>query len=356
MDHRKLSLFAMATLSSTIFANVEFFMAGSSNTEICRRIAQLRLEVAGPRGKSSFAKQLGLSPSTYDYYEATRVPPAEVLVRIAELAHVDLRWLLTGQTAEAEPVPTNHPVLLRAASLIDRHPDAARALGAFIEIFSKSLAWPADSGGVDQPVATTAPPPAATTGHQPDPKASWIPILGRSAAGVPQFWTDADALEGVTTLGELVARHTSRAGAQARPAVAELASGFDGAEADTVQVISLAEPDSDEFGEFVASAELRARWPDAFAVRIDGQSMAPDIRHGDIVILSTAAPAADGRPAIVQLAGQIGVTCKLYRRDGQTVHLVPINEQVGPVSIPADQVVWALRVLARVRVQAARPG
>jgi SOS-response transcriptional repressor LexA len=51
----------------------------------------------------------------------------------------------------------------------------------------------------------------------------------------------------------------------------------------------------------------------------------------------------------VQLAGQIGVTCKLFRREGDTVHLVPINEQLSPQSFASDQLVWALRVFVRVR-------
>jgi transcriptional regulator with XRE-family HTH domain len=319
-------------------------MTTSPSSEICQRIAQLRLEVAGARGKSSFAKQLGLSPSTYDYYEASRVPPADVLVRIADLTGADLRWLLTGQASAGPAVPAGHPVLRRAADLLAAHADSAKPLGAFLDILAEAVKFPAKvpaDGPPDQPAA----PPTQPAN---DPKSSWIPVLGRSAAGVPRFWSDRSQAKGLTTLEQLVARHAGQA-AQAR-ARRGLATGpLQPADAPG-QLISLSEPAGDSVAEFLDAQAIRQRYDDAFALWIDGDSMAPDINHGDLVILSPSAPATDGRPAVVQLADQIGVTCKLYRRGGDTVHLVPLNEHVPAVSVPADRVVWALRVLARVRV------
>ena len=58
----------------------------------------------------------------------------------------------------------------------------------------------------------------------------------------------------------------------------------------------------------------RKKYDVVFAVRIDGASMAPEILHGDVVILSPSCPAEQGKPAVVQLADKIGVTCKLFRR------------------------------------------
>ena len=55
------------------------------------------------------------------------------------------------------------------------------------------------------------------------------------------------------------------------------------------------------------------------------------------------------RRAMVQLSGQIGVTCKVFRRAGDTVHLIPINEQYAPQSFGDETIVWARRVLARIR-------
>ena len=336
----------------------------NSQNDICRRIAQVRLEVDGPRGKASFAKKLDLSPSTYDYYESSRIPPGPVLVRIADLAKVDLRWLLTGQSGSV-PVPADHPAVARAAELLANHPEAAAPLAAFVELLGESMKFPAKATS-DTAGAGTAGAPrgegelgadrmqelgaASATGAPTDDDArptaadrdAWIPVLGRSAAGVPQFWSDPTAAQGLTTLGELIDRHARRA----RPA-AMLRQDAD--LPDAVQLITLGQVGQDNLAEFICAPAVKARHADAFAVRIDGESMAPDIRHGDLVVLSPQAPAADGKPAVVQLDGQIGVTCKLYRRAEGRIHLVPINEQYPPQSFPASKVLWALRVLARVR-------
>ena len=315
-------------------------MKKSSHSELCRRIAQVRLEVAGPRGKASFAKQLGVSASTYAYYEAVRVPPAETLVRIADLAGVDLRWLLTGQTGGRDRVPTHNPVVQRAAALLGSHPDAVAPLATFLDILGESLKFPQKRPS--RPAAAGA---GAVDVEQA--KAAWIPILGRSAAGVPHFWADGQSAQEVTELAELVTRYIDGQTQRATPAHA--AAEDDPDDQGTVQVITLSSPDEADVVAYVSAAAIKARYPDAFAVRIDGESMVPFIRHGDLVVLSPSVPAVGGRAAVVQLRMQIGVTCKLLRREAQTVHLVPINEQFAPQTYPADQIVWALRVLARVR-------
>jgi len=322
-----------------------------SQKEISERIAQVRLEVAGPRGKSSFAKALGLSPSTYDYYESTRIPPADVLVRIAELAGVDVNWLITGHT-DGRGVPADHPVLQRAAALLADKPDAAAPLAAFVDLLAASLEFPDASDEQTRPAEEPGAPlpdaagqySAASAAPLGDPRESWIPILGRSAAGIPQFWADPDQAAGITALDELIERNVGAAVRKVHPATA----AAEGQQA-TVQMITLNAPEGSGVVSFVAAGGIKAIYGDAFALQIDGDSMQPDIRHGDLVILSPSVEAADGKAAVVQLDGQIGVTCKLFRREGHSVHLIPINDQLPPQTYPHDQLIWALRVLARVR-------
>jgi len=371
-------------------------MSELPDNEICRRIANIRLELDGPRGKSAFAARLGLSPSTYEYYEQDRVPPAPVLVKIANLAGVDLRWLLTGKV-HTSPAPLDHPVLQRAAALIGAHPQAAAQLAAFVDLLSQAMEFPQRAGeGASQavPVAgqDTGPATPQTIGQgeqkpafgdvasEQSPAvldiagqsptrgregalpregqapampamADLIPILGRSAAGVPQFWADEKESQGLTTLGKLIAGHARRSESRSATAIAWTGGqSSSAADAQTVQIITLADAAPGEgTAQFVAAPQIKARYRDAFALQIDGDSMSPDIRHGDIVILCPSVPAADGKAAVVQLQDQIGVTCKLFRRSGQTVHLVPLNEQLPPQSFPAGKVMWALRVLALVR-------
>ena len=365
--------------------------------EICRRVAELRLKAAGPRGKSTFAKQLGISPSTYDYYEGSRTPPAEMLVRIAEVAGADLHWLLTGEPGAAALGAEDHPVLRRAAKLLADCPDAAGPLGAFADLLIEARKFPAKaqerSMGVS-PMSPTGVSPMSLPAGQADPtgvqpveptetsdqhgrdgrathgqvlgtplggprpdgdaratgREAWIPILGRTAAGVARFWGKGEDVSGLTTLADLVARHAGQTPQAVRPAVATEA----GTEADAhppagVQLVTLSAPDQRDAVEFVAAEAIKRRYPDAFALRVDGDSMAPQIRPGDVVVLSPSVPAVQGRAAVVQAAGQIGVTCKLYRKSGGHVHLVPVNSRYEIADVQAGQVEWALRVLARVR-------
>jgi len=362
--------------------------------EICRRVVELRLKAAGPRGKSKFAKQLGISPSTYDYYEGSRIPPAEMLVRIAEVAGADLHWLLTGQPGAAALGAEDHPVLRRVAKLLADCPDAAGALGAFVDLLIEARKFPAkaqehktadenrsmgvspvesvgtrDQHGRDgrathrraaggQVLGTPLGGPRPNGDARATGRESWIPILGRTAAGVARFWGKGEDVSGLTILADLVARHAGQTPQAVRPAVATEAGteaeAWAGTEADAhppagVQLVTLSAPDQRDAVEFVAAEAIKRRYPDAFALRVDGDSMAPQILQGDVVVLSPSVPADDGRAAVVQAAGQIGVTCKLYRKSGGHVHLVPVNSRYEIADVPAGQVEWALRVLARVR-------
>ncbi len=311
--------------------------------DICHRIAQVRLDTTGPRGRAAFARRLGLSASTYAYYEADRVPPADILVRIADETGADLRWLLTGESSPA-PVPLDHPVVRRAAHLLASHPRAADALAAFLDVLAASLAFPAKP-----PPSADAPPPP-TLRLQPS-GSDWIPVLGRTAAGVPQFWADDEAARQVTRLEQLVERYARSQQHLAAEASARVEpEGPDAGDPVTAQLITLRTPDAADVVEYVSAPALKRRHPDAFAVRVDGDSMAPRIRHGDLVILSPSVPAEQARSAVVQLRRQIGVTCKVLRREDQTVHLVPLNERFAPQTFPAADVEWALKVLGRVQV------
>ena len=101
--------------------------------------------------------------------------------------------------------------------------------------------------------------------------------------------------------------------------------------------------------QFVDCQEVYQLFPDAFALQIDGDSMAPRVNDSDIVILSPTVPACQGQIAVVSLKGQIGVTCKLIRTAQENVHLVPINERYETKIVPALELVWALAVLCHLK-------
>jgi transcriptional regulator with XRE-family HTH domain len=364
--------------------------------EICDRIRQLRVENCGARGKSTFARKLDISPSSYDYYEKGRLPPLDLLIRIAELTHANLAWLLTGKEAAERPsISASHPVISRAAKLLADHPDFAEPLTAFVNLlqetaaaFAKPQAKKTDAtikqvddfedltevGSLKQTSPATHQPAATTATHVPairlvsgvaggegdvaydalgrqmgpglSERQGWIPILGRSAAGIPHFWRDIGGGDrGVTALADVVARMRPRKARRIHQAVAtgELAADA------TAQLVLLDAPEPPGTAEFVIAEHISRRYEVVFAVRIDGASMAPEILHGDVVILSPSCPAQQGKPAVVQLADQIGVTCKLFRLEGDRVHLIPVNEAFAPTDHPLAELRWALEVIARVR-------
>ena len=77
--------------------------------------------------------------------------------------------------------------------------------------------------------------------------------------------------------------------------------------------------------------------------------MAPRIPSGDVVLVSEEEPAREGEAAIVQVWGRDVVHCTLYFRRGGRVLLRDLNPDppdLPPDEVPAEDVLWALRVPA----------
>ena len=208
-----------------------------------------------------------------------------------------------------------------------------------------------------QPAGSTDCPGQGPGGEKK--RVGWLPVLGRSAAGVIFFWEDlpeGDTKASARKLSELIEAYLKEQSVQHWPGSVQATSDQDmesGTEA--VSLIQIDVPDDAAVAEFLDCPAVRKRYPDAFALRIDGASMAPQFVHGDLVIVSPSAEAVDGKPAVVQLSGQIGATCKIFRREMDKVHLIPSNSEYKASSFALSEVVWALRVLFRVRI-AAQPG
>jgi len=328
---------------------------------IIERVRLLRKQYAGERGKSKFARDLGISASTYSYYENNRVPPIEILLKISEVTGADLDWLMTGKE-RAKAAVFEHRRLLsgpenlllrKLEALLNESPDSAEAISAFIELLSEKK-------GVEERFATKTSPTVLAAGRIPLVKPArpgWIPVLGRTAAGMIHFW-DREILpeprQAVTELDELVKRHIGKAiigscdgrvsiDLQARP----LVDGFKKPQANLIQVSG---QEAEEIVEFVECEEIFELFPDSFALHIDGDSMSPRINDGDIVILSASVPAAQGQIGIARVAHQIGVTCKLIRSTETDVHLIPINERYGTKVVAKKDLLWALAVLCHISI------
>ena len=93
--------------------------------------------------------------------------------------------------------------------------------------------------------------------------------------------------------------------------------------------------------------------PNAFAVRVVGDSMEPKYHEGDIVIFSPAAPVKSGDDCFVRFAasGVSGAGVSTFKRvffdPEDVIRLQPINEQHAPTIVKASQVAAIFRAAAR---------
>jgi len=308
------------------------------------RVRLLRNQYAGSRGKSKFARALGISASTYSYYENNRLPPIEILLKICEVTGADLQWLLTGSSTEKKfAFGPNSELLQKLNDLFTNNPELTEAVLAFIELLCEKK-------GIERQFYPKTPP------AEPD-RPGWIPVLGRTAAGIVHFWNQTflpEPKQAITELDELVKKHIGKTiigsadgtvsiDLQARPLIESLKS-------QQVNLIKVGGPQQEQIVEFVQCQEIHKLFPDSFALQIDGDSMSPRINDGDIVILSPSVPAAQGQIAIARIAHQIGVTCKLIRTTEREVHLIPINEKYETKVVAKKDLLWALAVLCHISI------
>ncbi len=319
-------------------------MKNFDENTIIERIRFLRNQYAGSRGKSKFARALGISASTYSYYENNRVGPIEILLKICEVTGADLEWLLTGRSAEKKFVSGPNATLLRKLdALLSENPDLSEPILAFIELLCEKKGFEKDFLTKVLPSSPNRP--------------GWIPVLGRTAAGMVHFWDQTvptDPNKAVTELDDLVKKHIGKTivgsvdGAVSIDLqVRVLLDGIKKPEANLIQVGG---QEQEQIVEFVECEEIFKLFPDSFALQIDGDSMSPRINDSDIVILSPSVPAAQGQIGIAHVANQIGVTCKLIRTTGENVHLIPINEKYETKVVAKEDLLWALAVLCHISV------
>ncbi|HUU10511.1 MAG TPA: S24 family peptidase [Phycisphaerae bacterium] len=316
---------------------------------ISARLADLRRQIFGERGRAAFARALGVSPSTYNYYEKGRPPPADLLARAAEVAGADIGWLLTGRgeafPAQAETA-TDTQLSQSARSILERFAPGGAAA-------PEAAAWASLRALLRQMDSTTAALAETWQPHRFAPTPTSIPILGRTAAGLSAAWDACFAGEEESDVLERLIRRVEGAEARRRPGRLSAADpqGDPAQPGDTTAFVTqLDAPTSDGVVEFLDVPGLGAVEPGTFALRVDGDSMSPRLRDGDLVVSHRRAEPVPGSTAIVRLRDRIGVTVKLWRPEGDRVHLIPINEAYDPHVWMRSEVLWACRVLWLVRV------
>lgn len=212
----------------------------------------------------------------------------------------------------------NLTILQKLNDLFTDHPESTEAVWAFAELLCQKKGFENQF--------------YSKLGSDKPERPGWIPVLGRTAAGIIHFWDQTflpEPKQAITELDELVTRHIGKTiigsingnvsiDLKAKPLLESLKS---------LQVNLIRLAGTEQIVEFVQCEEIHKLFPDGFALQIDGDSMSPRINDGDIVILSPSVPAVQGQIGIARIANQIGVTCKLIRTTENEVHLIPINEK-----------------------------
>jgi hypothetical protein len=265
----------------------------------------------------------------------------DILWKISKITGTDIRWLLEGNAeadvSSCEAVPK--PLQSKISVLCQSDPQTMPALNAFVDLLLEKSGKHPRNGSQ-----------AKTEVRRP-----WIPILGRTAAGIAQFWPEkTKPLPDVTELSQLIKTHQTRHHHDQQPSDICSDVGEAPPPGETtgkpIKFIHLTEVPADGIVEFIESETIYRLHPDAFALRVDGDSMAPRIHDGDIVVLSPSAAFRDGMTAVVQLKNQIGVTCKIIRQEQDNIHLIPANEHYEIKVYPRDQAAWIIPVLWRIRM------
>lgn len=317
------------------------------------RIKSLRERYCGARGKSKFARELGISPSTYNYYELDRVAPIEILLKICEVTGADIQWLLAG--SHGGDTDETGAELMRKIGLLIRGKSAlAASIEAFVDLLTQKQGITSGVETIEEYSESGKEKNHMTDG---DDAAGRIPVLGRTAAGIVGMWEDVlcDSDKAATELDDIVKRHLGRSiVAQAGSELeVDLVTGemMDNLADEKINIVQVSGEDGDaEVVEFVECEAVSRLYQDCFGLRIDGDSMSPRIKDGDIVIASVSLKARQGHMAIVHLKGQIGVTCKMLRYDSNKVHLVPINEKYETKVVDKNDIEWALSVICHVSI------
>lgn len=85
----------------------------------------------------------------------------------------------------------------------------------------------------------------------------------------------------------------------------------------------------------------------AFAIRVVGNSMEPDIREGDVVVCSPAQEIRSGLCAVVRTKSEQAFI-KFWRKHGDTIILESANPDYEPLKFPESEIAGAWPVIQRI--------
>lgn len=87
--------------------------------------------------------------------------------------------------------------------------------------------------------------------------------------------------------------------------------------------------------------------PQAFALKVKGNSMSPRIEDGDTVVVSPAQEPHNGDICVVRVDGED--TLKKVKFEGSYIHLVPLNPDFEPVTVKKRDVNFVWKVVKLIK-------
>jgi len=220
--------------------------------------------------------------------------------------------------------------------------EAAGRLLASAESHKIPPVSPSGSGGLSQPGTSDAQ-------QTRDEDYVLAPVIGRTAAGPAQYWSDLNFGE-TGVISSIERRLYDLAGIAPRRSRQGAMRPLEKSEILAVSLIQCSIPDDRGIVEFLSIPKPEGV-KQLVAWRVDGDSMSPQYQDGDFVIVSPEFPAENDRACVAHQRGQLGVNCKIFRRVGTNVFLIPVHEGYATQQVPADQLEWAFRILARVQLK-----
>jgi repressor LexA len=87
--------------------------------------------------------------------------------------------------------------------------------------------------------------------------------------------------------------------------------------------------------------------PQAFALRVKGDSMSPRVEDGDIVVVSPQREVHNGDVCVVRVDGED--TLKKVKFEGNYIHLIPLNTDFEPVTVKKRDVDFVWKVVKLIK-------
>lgn len=294
-----------------------------SQSDLPTRLRKLS-EVAGSR--RALARVSGLSDATLKNWEDGNQPQESKLREFLRATGIAREWLLDGEGDESEQLGRLGNIVESAPSAREKLSRALIRTGMTPEELAKRMGY--DSGVINAVVNGTA----RASERMIEAIVRYVPLL-----------TKEDLMGGSDEV-PIIADGGAEGTYGAKPNIIVPP----GSSVRYIPLISWAQAGTmnsltflDEAYDFRGIAAFNMTDRRAFAVEIEGDSMAPKIEPGDHAIISPSLAPQIGDTVVVHtLDGR--VMCKIYytREGGRLVILESLNKNYQPVELSRDEILW----------------